>query len=109
MLPLNSVDLHSNLLDGLIIGYRAEPMWASRVSFISMQKTVRMCALQIALYSFWTQFSFVERECVPGFIADYLVLLYQELDSALLAAKTAMCFYHFFRHNTGIQSHACRS
>src|SRR5208282_5982218 len=59
-------------------------------------------------HSFRAQFAFVEREFVPGFISNYLIVFYQELDSALLAAKTAVCIYYFVRHNTGIQSPASR-
>jgi hypothetical protein len=41
-----------------------------------------------------TQFPLIEREFVPRFISDHLIILHQELDPALLTAKTAMGFYY---------------
>jgi hypothetical protein len=53
-----------------------------------------MRTLQITLYSFGAQFSFVEWEFVPGFVSDHLIVFDQELNPALLTAKTAMGFYY---------------
>src|SRR5271165_4647165 len=105
---LDATDLFGNLSDSLLIGYSTKPVRIFQVPFIGVQQTIRMRALQITFHSFRAQFAFVEREFVPSFISNYLIVLYQEMDPALLAAKTAVCIYYFVRHNAGVQSPTSR-
>src|SRR5215469_16189118 len=105
---LDAIDLLGNLSDSLLIGYRAEPVLTSRVPFVGMQQTIRMCTLQVTFHALWAKFSSVEREFIPRLVADHLIVLHEQLDPALLPAKAAVGFYYLIRHNTGIQSHAGR-
>src|SRR5262249_47000831 len=105
---LDAIDLLGDLSDSLLIGYRAESVVTSRVPFVGMQQTIRVCALQVTFHAFWAKLSFVEGEFIPGFVADHLFVLHEQLDPALLPAKAAVGFYYLIWHNTGIQPHAGR-
>ena len=57
-----------------------------------MLEAIRMFVLHVAFYAFGTEFAAIERKILPRLKANNLVVLYTELNSALLPAKAAMGF-----------------
>src|SRR5215831_7220798 len=56
-----------------------------------------MLVLHVALDSLGAEAALIEREVLPRFKTDDTVVLYLELNAALLPAKAAMCFYQPIR------------
>src|SRR5262245_56735604 len=61
-----------------------------------------MCALHVTRYALRAQHASIEREFLPGFEADDLVIANLQLNSTRLTAKTTMRLYKFVRGILGL-------
>ncbi len=93
VLRLDALDSAADTGDRSVILQGLETARRRLIPLIRVQQAIRMRSLQIALDSLGTELSLIERKIHPRLETDDLVVLDQELDAALLAAKTAMRFH----------------
>src|SRR5581483_212399 len=92
MLRLNALDGGGDAPDRTAVGKRTKSSRRRRIALVSMQQTVGMRALQVALDPLGAEHAAIERELLPRLETDYAIAVYFQLDAALLTAETTMRF-----------------